>query len=115
MFILVNMKDSSVLVEFLGENPVLKVVDFLLENRLFDYSKKQIAEGCGIGRVTLFNHWLKIEKVGLVLVSRQFGKTRLYKLNEKNPVVKKLIELELVLGEKATEEISAKKKILAKA
>jgi len=109
------MAEKSVFTDFFSGNSVLKVIDFLLENRLFDYSKKQIAEGCGIGRVTLFNHWPKIEKSGLVIVSRQFGKTKLYRLNEKTPVVKKLIELELALGEKAAEQISSKKEILAKA
>lgn len=95
------MENESVLVECFGRNPALLVVDFLLENRLYDYSKQQIAEGSGIGRVTLFNNWYKIEKLGVVKETRRFGKTKLYKLNEGSPVVKKLIELELLLGEKA--------------
>ncbi len=91
--------EDSVLIEHFGRTPVISVVDFLLENKLFDYSKQQIAEGCGIGRVTLFNNWRKIEKLKLVKETRRFGKTKLYKLNEGSPVVKKLIELELALGE----------------
>ncbi len=98
------MVNESILVEYLGHNPVLLVIDFLLENRLFDYSKQQIAEGSGIGRVTLFNNWNKIEKLGIVKETRRFGKTKLYKLNEGNAVVNKLIELELVLGEKESEK-----------
>ncbi len=94
------MENESILVEYLGHNPVLLVIDFLLENRLYDYSKQQIAEGSGIGRVTLFNNWSKVEKLGIVKETRRFGNTKLYKLNEQNAVVKKLIELELVLGEK---------------
>lgn len=96
------MENESLLVESLGRNPMLLVIDFLLENRLFDYSKQQIAEGSGIGRVTLFNNWKKIEKLGIVKETRRFGKTKLYKLNEQSPVVKKLIELEIILGEKAS-------------
>ncbi len=92
--------EDSVLIEHFGRTPVMAVVDFLLENRLFDYSKQQIAEGSGIGRVTLFNNWNKIEKLKLVKETRRFGKTKLYKLNEQSLVVKKLIELELLLGEK---------------
>ncbi len=104
------MKDESVLVEHLGRTPVILVVDFLLENRLYDYSKQQIAEGSGVGRVTLFNNWKKVEKLGIVKETRRFGKTKLYKLNETNPVVKKLIELELLLGENAAESHTAKAK-----
>ncbi|MDP3741999.1 MAG: hypothetical protein Q8R15_01655 [Candidatus Micrarchaeota archaeon] len=98
------MENESILVEYLGRNPVLLVIDFLLENKLFDYSKQQIAEGSGIGRVTLFNNWNKVEKLGIVKETRRFGKTKLYKLNEQNAVVKKLIELELLLGEMASEK-----------
>ena len=98
-------KDVSVLVEHFGPSPVMRIVDFLLENRLFDYSKKQIAEGAGVGRVTLFKHWGEVEKLGLVRESRKFGKTRLFKLDEKSPVVRKLVELELVLAEQAAKKV----------
>ncbi len=107
------MKDESVLVEHFGRTPVILIVDFLLENRLFDYSKQQIAEGSGIGRVTLFNNWKKIEKLGIVKETRRFGKTKLYKLEEATPVVKKLIELELLLGESAAEKQTVKIKARA--
>lgn len=100
-------KDESVLVEYFGGHPIIRIIDFLLENRLFDYSKKQIAEGAGIGRVTLFKHWNKLEEIGTVRVSRKFGKTKLYKLNEKSPIVKKLIDLELALADVASQHLMA--------
>ena len=83
------MKEESVLVECFGDHPIIRIIDFLLENRLFDFSKKQIAEGAGIGRVTLFKYWKKLERAEIVKVSGQFGKTKLYKLNEGSPIVKK--------------------------
>lgn len=101
----------SVLIEYFGNNPIIKVIDFFVDNRLFDFSKKQVAEGAGIGKVTLFKHWNKIETLGLVKMTRQFGKTKLYKLNEENPIVKKLIELELALSEKASENVLLTAKI----
>lgn len=110
-------EDVSVLVEFLGDHPLVRIVDFLLENRLFDYSKKQIAEGAGIGKVTLFKYWDKIEAMGLVKVSRKFGKTSLYKLNAQNKVVRQIMGLELVLMEAAAPEAvkqKCEKLILAK-
>ena len=97
--------DLSVLVEYFGNNPIIKMIDFLIENKLFDYSKKQIAEGSGIGRVTLFKHWNKLEQAGIVKVSRQFGNTKLYKLDEKSPIVKRLIDLELALADFASGQI----------
>ncbi len=101
-------KDESVLIKYLGNHPIIKIIDFLLENRLFDYSKKQIAEGSGIGKVTLFKYWKKIEEIGIVKVSRTFGKTKLYKLNEDNNIVKKLIELEFMLADIVSQEFTEK-------
>jgi len=89
--------EKSLLVRFLGENPIFKIVDFLIENKGTDQTKKQIIEGAGISRASLFNHWKQIEEQGIVLVTRQFGKTKLYTLNSKNPIIKKLLELESIL------------------
>jgi len=74
-------------------------MDFLIDNRLFDYSKKQIIEGAGLGKATFYKYWKLLEERGIVKVTRSFGKTRLYKLNVENPLVKKLMEIELLLIE----------------
>ena len=86
--------EKSLLIKFLGENPVFKIIDFLIENKGMDMSKKDIIEGAGISKATLFNYWEQIENQEIVRVNRKFGKTKLYTLNSKNPIVKKLLELE---------------------
>jgi predicted AAA+ superfamily ATPase len=86
--------EKSLLIKFLGENPVFKIIDFLIENKGMDFSKKDIIEGAEISKATLFNYWEQIEEQGIVIVTRRFGKTKLYTLNSKNPIVKKLLELE---------------------
>jgi len=91
------MKKKSLIIKFLGENPVLKIVDFLIENKRVDMSKKEIIEGAEISRASLFNYWEQIEEQGIVVVTRKFGNTKLYTLNSKNQIVKKLLELESVL------------------
>ncbi len=91
------MENKSLLIRFLGENPVFKIIDFLIENKGTDMSKKQIIEGAGISRASLFNYWEQLEEQEIVLVTRKFGKTKLYTLNSKNPIVKKLLELESIL------------------
>ena len=92
-------EDKSVLLEYLGSSPVLRIIDFLLENRLFDYSKKQIIDETGLSRVTFYKYWPNLIKLEIAEPTRSFGKTVLYKLNEKNPLVRKLMELELELIE----------------
>lgn len=102
--------EKSLLVEFLGDTPLIRVLDFLIENSIFDYSKTDIAENSGISRASLYKIWPTIEKFGLVRGSRSFGKTTLYKLNKKNPVVQKLIELDLKISKEYSDLISAKPK-----
>jgi hypothetical protein len=95
---------KSLLIEFLGENPIFKIVDFLVENKGLDVTKKQIIEGAGISKASLFNCWKQLEGQEIVRVTRQFGKTKLYTLNSENLIVKKLLELESVLIGKALEK-----------
>ncbi len=101
--------EKSLLITFLGKNPIFKIVDFLIENKGMDMSKKEIIEGAGISRASLFNYWEQLEVQGLVSVTRKFGKTKLYTLNSKSPIVKKLLELESVLISRAFDNASKHK------
>lgn len=96
--------EKSLLIKFIGENPVFKIIDFLIENKEIDLTKKEIIEGSGISRASLFNVWPQLEQQEIVITTRQFGKTKLYILNSKNPIVKKLLELESALIEKSIEK-----------
>lgn len=74
-----------------------KVLEFLVENRAFDYSKEEIAEGAEISRPTLYRIWPILEKNGIVKITRKYGKTQLCKVNEDNELVKVLIKLEIAV------------------
>ncbi len=89
---------KSLLVEFLGDTPLIRVVDFLIENSIFDYTKTEIAENAGISRASLYNIWSTLMKYKLVKKSRKIGNTTLYKLNKESPLVRKLIELDLKIS-----------------
>ena len=91
--------EKRMLLKSLGESAEMRIIDFLLENRNFDYSKKQLIEFTKLSRATFFAHWKNIEESGIVKITRKFGKARLYKLDEKNPAVLHLISLELALIE----------------
>ena len=91
------MKENSLLLNFAGDNPFFRIVDFLLENKGMDFSKSEIAKGAGFSRASVFNYWQKVEKYGLVRITRSFGKTKLYTLNTKSALVKEIIELEKTL------------------
>ncbi len=89
--------EKSLILRFFGESPVFKIIDFLIDNKGLDLSKKDIIEGSGISRAVFFKYWPQIESQELVLVTRKFGKTKLYILNSKNPLIKKLLEFEFLL------------------
>ncbi len=96
--------EKSLLIKFLGENPVFRIIDFLIENKGIDVTKKDIIGGAGISRAALFKYWKQIEMQEIVLVKRKFGKTKLYALNTKNPIIRKLLELESILIGKALDK-----------
>lgn len=98
------MEDVSVLVEYFDGHPPIKIVDFLIENKIFDYSKKQMMEEVGLSKVTFYKYFKKLEERKMVRISRTFGKTKLYQINEQNPAVKQLIEFDLVLSREAARE-----------
>ena len=72
---------------------MIRVLEYLLEGRELDASLSDIAEGAGINRVTLFRLWPKLEKLRIVVHTRDIGNAKLYKINMKNPRVRALAEL----------------------
>jgi len=90
-------QENSLLIQFLGDNPMTRIIDFLIENKGFDYSKEEIAKGSGVSRTTLFKYWERLEKFSIVKVTRIYGKTKLYTLNTESEVVKEVLKLEFEL------------------
>lgn len=96
--------EKSLLIKFLGENPVFRIIDFLIENKGLEVTKKDIINGAEISRASLFKVWKQLEEQDIVMAKRQFGKTKLYSLNSTNPLVKKLLELEIILIAKSLDK-----------
>ena len=109
------MKEKSLLVQLVGEMPLFKIVDFLVENKGLDFTKSDIAKGAEISRASLFNYWVQLELHQIVKVTRQFGKTKLYSLNANSEVAKRILELEKVLISEALEKENNKKKMMVSA
>ena len=106
------MEEKSLLLNLTGDMPLFKIIDFLLENKGMDFSKKDIAKGAEISRASLFNYWNELERYGIVKVTRSFGKTKLYTLNSKNQVAQKIIDLEKTLIAEALGKANKKKLLL---
>ena len=96
-----------------GDTPIVKVIDFFLDNREFDYSLTDIARNSDVGWSTLHKFWNHIVKLGIVTRTRAIGRAKLYKLNAASPLVKKLIDLDMSISKKMILEEMNKQKIKA--
>ena len=105
------MKDQTAFVEIFGSSPLIRVLDFLITYREFDYSLSDIAKESGVGWNTLHSFFFRLAEKGIVRETRQVGRAKLYKLNTDSPVVKKLIEINNLVTSKAVDEELKKQEI----
>src|SRR3989338_7507909 len=104
------MEEKSSFRVVFGDSPIVKVIDFFLDNREFDYSLTDIAKNADIGWSTLHQFWNNIVKLEIVTKTRRIGRAELYKLNTHSPLVKKLIDLDTTISKKfISEEVSKQK------
>lgn len=97
--ILFNMEKSAFRRVF-GNSPLIRVLDFLLEEgRAFDYSLTEIAKNSGVAWSTLHEIFPRLERLGFVKETRRIAQAKMYKLNEENPIVQELIELDKKISE----------------
>ncbi|HIH92028.1 TPA: hypothetical protein HA281_04440 [Candidatus Woesearchaeota archaeon] len=94
-----------------GDSPIVKVIDFFLDNREFDYSLTDIARNSDIGWSTLHGFWKELVALGIVTKTRRIGRAELYKLNLRSPVVKKLIELDMDISRRMMQEEIERQKL----
>ncbi|MDP7141225.1 MAG: hypothetical protein QF362_03390 [Candidatus Woesearchaeota archaeon] len=88
------MEEQSLFIEFMGDSPTIRVLDYLLTERDLDFSITDMAKNAGIGRSTLYRIWDNLIKNNIILPTRIIGKAKLYKLNKDNIKIKKLIEID---------------------
>jgi predicted transcriptional regulator len=87
-------KEQSIFLEVFGDNPIMRVLDFLITYQLFDYPLTEIAKNSGVSYSTLQSFWNNLERNNIVVKTRRVGKSDLYKLNTKNPAVQQIIKLD---------------------
>ncbi len=107
-----NMKEKTSFVMIFGESPVVKVIDFLIDNQEFDYSLTDIAKGAEVGWTTLHQFWPKLVKLNVVRKTRKIGRAELYKLNQESALVKKLIEIDMLVSKQLIQKELTKQEIV---
>ena len=88
-----KISETTIFIEALGDSPVIRVLDFLIEGRGLDYSLSDIAENSNTGWTTLHRIWDKLVKLEIVKHTRDIGRAKLFRINEENKAVKELIRV----------------------
>ena len=94
--------------ELILDEPLAKIIEFLLENPVMDYSKTDLAEQTGVSRSTLYRKWDVLEELSIIQKSRKYQNTQLYKLHTDSSIVNELGRLKRELEEI---EIQEKEKV----
>jgi DNA-binding transcriptional ArsR family regulator len=102
---------DSLLARALGNSPKLRILGYLLDYKLNDFTIKEILEAVGISKLTFCEYFEDLEELGLVISSRKIGRATLYKINLENLIVKMMIEYETKLSlQIAEQEVQRMKK-----
>jgi hypothetical protein len=107
------MEEKSIFIRTFGDYPLIRIMDFLIYSRDFDYPITEIASNSNVNFQTLKKLWSKLEQDRIVVSTRKLGGAILYKINTNNPVVKKLIELNNFLCWEYAEKVEQEQEVVA--
>ena len=106
------MEEQSIFIQTFGNYPLIKIFNFLIYSRDFDYPITEIAKNADVNFRTLKKLWPKLEQDKVVVSTRTMGGITLYKINTNNPIVKKLIELNNFLCWEFAERMEKKHEVV---
>ena len=83
----------------LGDIPVIRILDYLLEQQGNDLTRAEIAHDVEIGPTAMKNDFPKLVECGVVFETRKIGGVPLYVLDVTNEMTQALIEFDTKLNE----------------
>lgn len=87
------MTEKSAFLELVGNTPFTRLLDFFITGRNFDYTLTDLSKKAGVSWTTLNRIFPKLLEHNMVVMVRQVGMAKLYKLNTGNALVLKMVEL----------------------
>ena len=82
--------EHSIFLEHVGDSPRMRLIQFLIEGRDFDYTLTDMLKA-NISWGTLNTLIAKLAEIGIVVPVRKVGNATLYKINNKNKTAQQLI------------------------
>lgn len=107
------MAEKSIFLDVVGDSSVMRVLQFLIEGRHFDYTLSDLARNAGVSWGTLHSIFPRLIKYGIVKQIRIIGRAKLYKINAENAIAKYFIKLYDLIADINLKRIEAKQKVKA--
>ena len=86
------MKAESIFLKYIGDNPRMRVLQYLIEGRNFDYTITDLLNA-NVSWGTLNKLLPQFFKLGMVIKTRKIGRATLYRINQDNNMIKQLMKL----------------------
>ena len=82
-------------VDYLGDTPRSKLLDFLGDHPTSDYNISEMASKAGMTRQTVYKTLEGLLEVGMVVHTRHVGASRMYRLNVDHKVVQSVLQADV--------------------
>jgi DNA-binding MarR family transcriptional regulator len=90
-----------------NSTPSARILDFLTTYRDYDYSKQDIAKYSGVSPRHAVREIEKLEKLGLLIKTRNSGHSHMYKYNTQNEAAALLDKFGIIFALQECEELAA--------
>jgi len=85
-------ENNSAFLEYFGDTPKLRFLNFLIGNHFFDFNMTDMAREANISYNSLLTFFDEFLDKGIIVKTRRVGKSNMYKLNLDNPIAKKFLQ-----------------------
>ena len=87
-----NKNSESAFLEYFGDTPKLRFLDFLIGNNFFDFNMTDMAREAGISYNSLKSFFNEFLEKGIIVKTRRVGKSDMYKFNLENETAKRFLQ-----------------------
>ena len=89
--------DESAFMEYFGDTPRTRFLNFLIGNHFFDFNMTEIANESNISYNSLLVFFQGFLNKGIVIKTRRVGKSDMYKFNLENPIARNFLKFAWLL------------------
>ena len=93
-------ENKSIFLDYFGDTPELRALDFFIDNHFFDFPITEIARGSNVSYNSLTSFFPSWVEKKIIIKTRKIGKSEYYKLNLDNSFVRNIIKLDWSLAKK---------------